>query len=55
MVKVRKITGGTLIGNTAMINIMINSGMELDGVRVAQELVDGQVQDVVHFAKFRGD
>lgn len=53
-VKVRKVTAGTLSCNTGMIRIMVNSGMKPDGVRVAQELVDGQAQDIMHFAKFRG-
>jgi RimJ/RimL family protein N-acetyltransferase len=53
-VKTRKVTGGTLRCNTGMTKIMVNSGMKPDGVRVEQELVDGQAQDIMHFAKFRG-
>lgn len=49
---IRKVTGGTLRCNTAMVNIMVKSGMKPDGVRVAQELVDGKAEDVLYFAKF---
>jgi RimJ/RimL family protein N-acetyltransferase len=54
-VEVRKVTGGTLRCNKGMAKIMVNSGMKPDGVRVAQELANHQVQDVLHFAKFRDD
>lgn len=49
---VRKVTGGTLRCNVAMIKIMMNSGMSPDGVRVAHELVNGKPEDILHFAKF---
>lgn len=49
---IRKVTGGTLKCNAAMVRIMLKSGMKPDGVRVAHELVDGEPQDVLHFAKF---
>jgi ribosomal-protein-alanine N-acetyltransferase len=52
-VRVRKVTGGAVASNLGMVKIMRNSGMEPDGVRVAQELVDSQAQDVLHFARFR--
>jgi RimJ/RimL family protein N-acetyltransferase len=48
----RKVTGGTLRCNTAMVRIMQACGMEADGVRVGQELVDGQPQDILYFARF---
>lgn len=48
----RKITGGALRGNTAMLRIMQSCGMKVDGVRIAQELVDDQPQDILHFATF---
>lgn len=48
----RKVTGGTLRCNAAMIKIMVNSGMKPDGVRVAHELVNGKPEDILHFAKF---
>ncbi len=50
---VRKVTGGTLSCNFGMIKIMKDTGMQEDGVRIAQELVDGQAHDIVHFAKFK--
>jgi [ribosomal protein S5]-alanine N-acetyltransferase len=49
----RKVTGGALRGNTSMVNIMIKSGMQADGVRIGQELVDGNPVDILHFAKFQ--
>jgi RimJ/RimL family protein N-acetyltransferase len=48
----RKVTGGTLRCNTAMLRIMQDCGMQPDGVRIAQELIGDQPQDVLHFAKF---
>lgn len=51
--KIRKITGGALGCNTGMVKIMIKADMQPDGTRVAQELVDGRPQDILHFAKFR--
>jgi RimJ/RimL family protein N-acetyltransferase len=49
----RKVTGGTLRCNVAMIKIMVKSGMKPDGVRVAHELVNGRTEDILYFAKFR--
>jgi len=48
----RKVTGGTLRCNEAMVRIMQACGMEPDGVRVGQELIDGVAHDMLHFAKF---
>lgn len=48
----RKVTGGTLRCNTAMVRIMLGCGMQADGVRADQELVDGMAHDMLHFAKF---
>jgi RimJ/RimL family protein N-acetyltransferase len=48
----RKVTGGTLRCNAAMVRIMQSCGMQADGVRAAQELVDGVPQDILYFAKF---
>lgn len=48
----RKVTGGTLRINAAMVRIMQGCGMQADGVRVGQELVDGVAHDMLHFAKF---
>jgi RimJ/RimL family protein N-acetyltransferase len=50
----RKVTGGTLACNPAMIRIMQACGMVADGVRKGQELVDGVPQDVLYFARFHG-
>lgn len=51
--EIRKVTGGTLRCNRGMVKIMINSGMNPDGVRLAQELIDGQAHDVLYFSKFK--
>jgi RimJ/RimL family protein N-acetyltransferase len=48
----RKVCAGTLRCNGAMLRIMERSGMQADGVRLGQELVDGQPQDILHFARF---
>jgi len=48
----RKVTGGTLCCNKAMIRIMQSCGMQPDGVRVGQELVGGVPRDILYFAKF---
>ena len=50
---VRKVTGGCVRSNTAMVRIMEKSGMKLEAVRVRQEVVGGEFQDVLHYAKFR--
>jgi RimJ/RimL family protein N-acetyltransferase len=49
----RKITGGAVACNTPMIKIMQDSGMTLEATRRNQEIVDGNIWDIVHFAKFR--
>lgn len=48
----RKVTGGALRCNEAMVRIMQSCGMQADGVRVGQELNDGVAHDILHFAKF---
>jgi [ribosomal protein S5]-alanine N-acetyltransferase len=53
--KIRKVTGGTLRCNLAMVNVMSKSGMFLDGVRIKHELVDGDPHDILHFARFRNE
>jgi RimJ/RimL family protein N-acetyltransferase len=50
---IRKLTAGTLACNVAMIRTMKRSEMQPDGVRKAQEIVDGVPQDIWHFARFR--
>ncbi|MCF7970996.1 MAG: GNAT family N-acetyltransferase [Methylococcaceae bacterium] len=52
---IRKITGGTLRCNTAMLSIMQRSGMIPDGVRRAQEMIEGQPMDILYFAKFNAE
>lgn len=49
----RKVTAGTLACNQAMLRLMYNSGMITDGIRHAQEIVDGIPQDMLYFARFR--
>jgi [ribosomal protein S5]-alanine N-acetyltransferase len=49
---IRKLTGGTLACNAAMIRIMERSGMQLEAVRKSQEIVEGVPQDIIYFAKF---
>ena len=45
-------TAGTLACNRAMLSVAGRSGMAREGVRRAQELVDGEPTDIVHFARF---
>jgi len=53
--RVRKVTGGTLRCNSAMVGIMQSCGMRPDGVRVSHELVDGVAHDMLYFAKFASE
>lgn len=48
----RKLTCGTLAGNRGMIRIAERSGMHLEGRRAAQELVESEPVDILHFARF---
>ena len=48
----RKVTGGTVAPNKAMVRIMEKSGMQPDGVRPAHYLIDNVPVDVVYFARF---
>jgi len=50
--KMRKVTGGTLRCNTGMLRIMERSGMQLEAVRARQQIVEGEEQDELFFAKF---
>ena len=50
--KVRKVTGGTLRSNLAMVRIMEKSKMKLEAVRQEHELVDGVPEDILYFCKF---
>ena len=49
---VRKVTGGTMKANTAMVRIMEKSGMTLEAVRGGQELLEGKPHDLLYYAKF---
>jgi len=51
--KLRKVTAGTLRCNIAMVKIMERSGMHIEAIRLQQEIVEGEPQDVLYFAKFR--
>lgn len=52
VIKIRKVTAGTLICNLPMIGLMKASHMKLDGIRTAQEIVDCQSMDIVYYARF---
>lgn len=51
----RKVTAGTLRCNIGMVTVIERSGMELEAVRSRQELVIGEPQDILYFAKFGSD
>jgi [ribosomal protein S5]-alanine N-acetyltransferase len=51
----RKVTCGTLACNRAMRSVAERSGMRLEAVRASQEIVEGESQDVLYYARFRGD
>lgn len=51
----RKLTCGTLACNSAMRSIAERSGMRLEATRHAQEMVAGEPQDILYYARFRGD
>ncbi|MBN1548074.1 MAG: GNAT family N-acetyltransferase [Syntrophaceae bacterium] len=50
--RLRKITGGTLRCNIGMVRIMERSGMQQEAIRRFQEIVDGQPEDVLYYARF---
>ena len=50
----RKVTGGTVAPNRAMVRIMEKSGMRPDGRRAAHYLIEGEPVDVVHYAALSG-
>lgn len=51
-VGMRKVTAGTLADNIGMVRLMQRSGMVCEGIRQAQEIVDGAPCDVVLYARF---
>jgi len=50
--KLRKITGGAMRNNQAMIKIFEKSGMHLEATIFKQELLDGVPVDILCYAKF---
>lgn len=52
-VGIRKLTGGTARPNVAMVRIMEQFGMQLEAVRRAQEMIEGQATDLLYYAKFK--
>jgi len=50
--KMRKVTGGALSTNKAMLKIMQRVGMIEDGTRVRHYICEGQTVDVCHYALF---
>jgi RimJ/RimL family protein N-acetyltransferase len=50
---VRKVTAGTLSVNIGMIRVCEKSGMQIDGRRSGQAILDGQEVDMVYYASFR--
>ncbi|CAK0767834.1 hypothetical protein CCP3SC15_3730001 [Gammaproteobacteria bacterium] len=51
-INIRKITAGTLACNHGMVTIMRRSGMYHEATRSAQEIVEGQEEDIVYYARF---
>jgi ribosomal-protein-alanine N-acetyltransferase len=49
---IRKITAGAMSSNISMIKIMEKSGMQHEATRARQELLDGEPQDLLYFARF---
>jgi RimJ/RimL family protein N-acetyltransferase len=49
---IRKVTGGTARINKAMVQIMEQSGMQLEAVRARHELIEGQPVDILYYARF---
>ena len=49
---IRKVTAGTLACNGGMVKLMERSGMIREGVRVAQEIIEGEPQDIVLYGRF---
>ena len=51
----RKVTGGAVAANRAMVRIMEKAGMQPDGRRHAHFLIEGSPVDIVYYAAFSGD
>lgn len=52
--QIRKITAGTLACNHAMRRLTKRAGMLHEATRERQEIVDGQPQDILYYARFTG-
>jgi len=50
---IRKVTGGTMRSNVAMLRIMERPGMALEAIRPGQEMLDDLPQDILYYGKFR--
>lgn len=50
--KIRKITGGCLASNSAMIRLMEKMGMERDGCRIKHQIIDEEPEDIFYYALF---
>lgn len=50
---IRKVTAGTVACNVGMLRLMERSGMQPDGHRKAQEIIEGRSEDVLYFARFK--
>jgi RimJ/RimL family protein N-acetyltransferase len=49
----RKLTAGMIAENVAMVRLAEGAGMQPDGVRRRQNLIEGREVDVVYYAAFR--
>jgi ribosomal-protein-alanine N-acetyltransferase len=50
--KLRKVTAGAMACNAGMIKVMTKCGMHLEATRKDQELLNGELVDILYFAKF---
>lgn len=50
---IRKLTAGAVAPNKAMLRIMERSGMQLEGSRKAQELIEGRAEDMHYYGRFK--
>ncbi len=53
--QIRKVTGGALNSNAAMVRIMEKTGMTLEATRPKHYIVNGELQDILYYAKYRDD
>lgn len=51
--RLRKLTAGMIAENVPMVRLAECAGMQPDGVRRRQNLIEGRAVDVVHYAAFR--